>query len=168
MSPSLHLFLTRETRYHNSAKGEGLTLFQVWLHRQNCSSPNRPQARGREHLHWPGDTKNRHGVVHPTSFRQNPFRINGYGSRQAAIFRFRAHLPTLPSFPDCSCRCLTRLVCHCHSGQAVPRKRADRGVRSCPHPCSDQRHCQNWCLLCATRTRRCCHDLGSPVCNSRN
>ena len=45
MSPSLHVFCTRVTRYYRSAKGRGLTLFQVWIHRQNCSSPSGRSTR---------------------------------------------------------------------------------------------------------------------------
>ena len=63
--------------------------------------------------------RDRHGVVHPAPFWKNPFRISECGSRQAAISRFRAHLPTLPGFPDCLLSLFgARLVCHCHSGQA--------------------------------------------------
>ena len=63
--------------------------------------------------------RDRRGVLHPASFWQNPFWIRDCESRSEALSKFRAHLLTLPNFPQCL-RALSgvRVVCHCQLDEA--------------------------------------------------
>lgn len=58
--------------------------------------------------------RDRQGRVHPTSFFANPFRLADCPSRAVCLSRFRSHLSTLPSYPECL-RQLSgkKMVCHC-------------------------------------------------------
>ena len=102
---------------------KGSEVLQTWEEREADSvpliSPTRlpfaqwPQGE-RGFLYIGRRFRDRRGVLRPASFWQNPFGIRDCKSRSEALFKFRAHLPTLSIFPQCF-RELSgvRLACHC-------------------------------------------------------
>ena len=104
------------------AKGGGLTLFQVWLHRQDCSSPSgRSTRQGTSTL--AGDTGT--AMASCTQLRSG---------------RTRSGPSNFTRFPDSLSLSGARLVCHCHSGQACHSQLSTsvltRARRGCHDPCS--------------------------------